>query len=83
PWRKGAPYTPKDLAELERRLLETQVYESVTVALAPSPGPDGLRPVVVSLADRSRHTFEFGAGYSTTDGSDIDLRLSSYNSFGR
>lgn len=83
PWRKGDTYRPRDLAELERRLLETQVYESVTVALAPAPGPDGLRPVVVSLADRSRHTFEFGAGYSTTDGSDIDLRLSSYNSFGR
>jgi translocation and assembly module TamA len=83
PWRVGAPYRPKDLAELERRLLETQVYESVTVALAPAAGPDGLRPVIVSLADRSRHTFEFGAGYSTTEGGDIDLRLSSYNSFGR
>ena len=83
PWKTGDTYKPKALAELERRLLETQVYESVTVALAPSPNPDGLRPVVVSLADRSRHTFEFGAGYSSTEGGDVDVRLSSYNSFGR
>lgn len=83
PWKTGEPFKPKYLAELERRLLETQVYESVTVALAPKSNPDGLRPVVVSLADRSRHTFELGAGYSSTEGGDVDLRLSSYNSFGR
>jgi len=83
PWKKGDAYTPKAVGELERRLLETQVYESVTVALAPSPGPDGLRPVIVSLADRSRHTFEAGAGFSTTDGADVELKLSSYNVFGR
>ncbi len=83
PWNKGDAYTPKAVGELEQRLTETQVYDSVTVALAPAPGPDGLRPVIVNLADRSRHTFEFGAGYSTTDGADLDLRLSSYNIFGR
>lgn len=82
-WKVGETYSPKQVGELERRLLETQVYDSVTVALAPTPGPDGLRPVVVNLADRSRHTFEFGAGYSTSEGGDIDLKLSSYNSFGR
>jgi len=82
PWKVGETYAPAKLAELERRLLDTQVYESVTVALAPSPNPDGLTPVVVSLADRSRHSFEFGAGYSTTEGADIDIRLSTYNPFG-
>lgn len=83
PWKTGQVYRPASVAELERRLLETQVYESVTVALAPAPGADGLRPVVVSLADRSRHTFELGAGYSTSEGGDIDLKLLSYNPFGR
>jgi len=82
PWKAGEAYTPNKVAELERRLLETQVYESVTVALAPTANPDGLTPVVVSLADRSRHSFEFGAGYSTTEGADIDIRLSTYNPFG-
>lgn len=82
PWKVGDVYTPAKVAELERRLLDTQVYESVTVALAPQPNADGFTPVVVSLADRARHSFEFGAGYSTTEGADIDIRLSTYNPFG-
>ena len=55
PWKVGDPYDPEDVAELERRLLDTGVYDSVTVALAPreKTTADGLRPIVVSLADRS------------------------------
>jgi translocation and assembly module TamA len=82
PWKTKDVYDPKKVAELERRLLDTQVYDSVTVALAPEPNADGLRPVVVSLADRSRHTLDASAGYSTTEGGDIDLKLSQYNRFG-
>ena len=36
PWKHGAPYNPDDVAELERRLLDAGVYDSVTVALAPA-----------------------------------------------
>jgi len=54
PWTPGEVYEPSDVAELERRLLDTGVYDSVTVALAPpaQTTAEGLRPVVVSLADR-------------------------------
>ncbi len=82
PWKVDQVYKPNDVAELERRLLDTQVYDSVTVALAPTSDPDGLRPVVVSLADRSRNTLELGAGYSSTEGGDVDIKLSRYNRFG-
>jgi len=82
PWKVGDTYTPAKVAELERRLLDTQVYESVTVALAPAADKDGLTPVIVNVADRSKHSFEFGAGYSTTEGADVDIRLLTYNPFG-
>ena len=82
PWKTGQIYDPKKVAELERRLLDTQVYDSVTVALAPAPNADGLRPVVVGLSDRARNTLDASAGYSTTEGGDIDLKLSQYNRFG-
>jgi translocation and assembly module TamA len=82
PWKTGQVYDPKQVAELERRLLDTQVYDSVTVALAPAPDPDGLRPVVVGLSDRARATLDASAGYSTTEGGDVDLKLSQYNRFG-
>ncbi|MDP3174497.1 MAG: autotransporter assembly complex family protein, partial [Phenylobacterium sp.] len=85
PWRAGKVYDPEDVAELERRLLDTGVYESVTVGLAPkeSTTTDGLRPIIVSLADRKRRTLEAGASYSTSEGVGLDARWTRYNVFGR
>ena len=85
PWRSGDDYDPDKVGELERRLLDTSVFESVTVALAPGDHttPDGLRPVVVSLAERKPRTLEAGASYSSTDGAGLDLRWTRYNIFRR
>jgi translocation and assembly module TamA len=83
PWRAGEVYQPEDVAELERRLLDTGVYDSVTVALAPKSRPDGLRPVVVSLADRPRGTLEALASVSTSEGYSLEGRWTRYNRFGR
>jgi translocation and assembly module TamA len=85
PWRHGDAYDPEDVAELERRLLDTGVYESVTVALAPAADvtPDGLRPVVVSVAERQKRTIELGASYDTTEGLGLDAKWTRYNVLGR
>jgi translocation and assembly module TamA len=81
PWKSGDIYEPEDIAELERRLRDTSVYDTVSVSLAPKEKirPDGLRPVMVTLSDRKSRTLEVGAGYSTTDGPGIDLRWIRYN----
>ncbi len=79
PWSAGDLYRPDDVAELERRLQDTQVFDTVAVALAPADGPDGLRPVTVSLTDRPRRAFDLSAGFSTTEGADFDLRTTFYN----
>jgi translocation and assembly module TamA len=85
PWKSGDVYDPRDVAELERRLLDVGVYDSVTVALAPQDKltADGLRPVVVSLADRKPRTIEGGASYATTEGFGLDAKWTRYNRFGR
>ena len=83
PWKTHEVYKPADVAELERRLLDTGVYDSVTVALAPKPNADGLRPVVVSLSDRSKSALSLGLGYSTTEGPLIDSTYSIYNVLNR
>jgi len=85
PWRNGEVYDPEDVAELERRLLDTGVYDSVTVALSPreQTTAEGLRPVVISLADRPRSTLEAGASYSTSEGAGLDLIWNHYNRLGR
>lgn len=85
PWKEGQSYDPGMVAELERRLLDVGVYESVTVALAT---PDkataaGLRPVIVSLAERKRRTLELGGSYGTEEGYGLDAKLTRYNVLGR
>lgn len=85
PWRPGEVYDPEDVGELERRLLDTGVYDSVTVSLAPKDqtDADGRRPVLLSLADRKPRTLELGASYSNTEGMGVDARWTRYNVLGR
>ena len=83
PWENGERYTPDDVAELERRLLDTGVYDSVTVALSPQNDAQGLRPVVVSLNDRPRASIDLGASYSSAEGFGVDGRYTLYNRLGR
>ena len=83
PWKSGEAYRPDKVAELERRLLDTGVYSAVTVSLAPDPGPDGLRPVVVTLADRPPARIALGGSYSTRDGPGVNALYSLYNRLGR
>ena len=85
PWKAGDRYDPEDVAELERRLLDTGVYDGVNVSLAPldQVTPEGLRPVVVGLSDRPRSLLEAGATYSTAEGVGVDVFQTRYNRFGR
>jgi len=85
PWSEGEIYDPEDVAELERRLLETGVYDGVGVALAPTDqtNADGHRPIIVSLTDRPRRILEAGATFSTAEGSGLDLIWTWHNRFGR
>jgi translocation and assembly module TamA len=85
PWRPGAVYRPDDVAKLERRLLDTGVYDTVTVALAPASQttPDGLRPVLVSVTERKPHSIELSATYGTNEGPGLDTRWTRYNRLGR
>ncbi|MBP8063102.1 MAG: BamA/TamA family outer membrane protein, partial [Brevundimonas sp.] len=85
PWSEGEVYDPEDVAELERRLLETGVYDGVGVALAPTDqtNADGNRPIIVTLTDRPRRILEAGATFSTAEGSGLDLIWTWHNRFGR
>jgi translocation and assembly module TamA len=83
PWKPGDVYDPDQVAELEKRLRDTGVYDSVTVSLDPKADADGRRPVDVSLVDRPRSTLDLGATYSTADNSGVDGKWTRYNWLGR
>ncbi len=85
PWEEGQVYDPEAVAELERRLLETGVYDTVGVALArpEQTTPEGLRPVIITLRDRPARVLEAGVTLSTAEGAGIDGTWTWYNRFGR
>jgi len=84
PWKVGEVYRPEAVAELERRLTDTGAFGAVTVSLAPqSEAVNGERPVVVSLADRSKGALELGASYSTSEGAGVNSRWLLYDQLGR
>jgi len=85
PWKSGDIYEPDDIAELERRLRDTGVYDTVSVSLAPKDKAlaDGLRPVIVTVSDRKSRTVELAANYSSTDGPGADAKWIHYNRFHR
>jgi translocation and assembly module TamA len=83
PWKPGEVYSPEKVALLERRLNDTGAFGAVTVGVAPpSETVDGLRPVVVSVADRSKGALELGASYSTSEGAGINSSWLIYNRLG-
>jgi translocation and assembly module TamA len=81
-WRQGDPFEPEKLARLEDNLLETGVYDAVTVTLAPLDA-QGLRPVMVTLTPRGTRDLEAELAYSTTDGFGARATLTRYDRFGR
>lgn len=85
PWKGGDVYDPEKVAELERRLLDTGAYDSVSVSLQPADkaNDQGHRPVLVGLVDRPPRTLDLSAGYSTSQGAGLDLRRTRYNRLGR
>jgi len=98
PWSEGEVYDPEDVGELERRLLETGVYDGVGVALSPVDQTlaNGNRPVIVTLTDRprwiqeagitlstARATVTTGTTNSTTGGSAIEGIWTLHNRYGR
>lgn len=66
PWKPGDTYDPTKLAELQSRFQDTGAYNSVSVTLAPKDqlNPDGTRPVILQLDERSKRSLEVGVGYS-------------------
>jgi translocation and assembly module TamA len=83
PWNPGDIYDPVKIAKLEQRLIDANVYDGVTVTLAPPTEGVERRAVLVRLDDRKPRTLELGAGYSTTQGSGVDSRYLLYNRLGR
>ena len=77
-WEEGETYTPARLAAVRRDILGTSAVSRATTRLEP-PNAEGLRDVVLELEPAKRNAYEFGAGYSTTEGLGLDAEWTRRN----
>jgi len=82
-WKPGDVYSPAKLADFEQRLVDTGVFDSITVTLAPNPDDQGRRPVLVSLTDRPWRSLEASGSYATSEGIGVEGKVNWYNRTGR
>jgi len=66
--KSGAPFSPAMLDLVATRLRRVGAFSSVVVAEAGRINPDGSIDVTVTLSDRPRHRYGFGAEYASVDG---------------
>ena len=83
PWEAGANYGPSEITELERRLLETGVYDTISITLGATDIATSQRPVNVRLVDRAKISLEAQLSYATNEGFAIESEASRYNLLGR
>ncbi len=67
-WESGDLYTPDALARVRRDVAATGAVARVSTRLQPRANEPGVRDVVLEAAPAARNVYEFGAGYSTTEG---------------
>lgn len=68
PWRPGEPFDPATLDRARQDIAKLEVFDTVRVRLAERPGPDGVTPVEVTVAERKRRFIGAGVSYSTLEG---------------
>jgi translocation and assembly module TamA len=83
PWKPGDVYSPTKLADFEQRLVDTGVFDSITVTLAPISEGQGRRPVLVSLTDRPWRSLEASGSYATSEGLGVEGKVNWFNRTGR
>ncbi|MDQ0513364.1 autotransporter assembly complex protein TamA [Ancylobacter amanitiformis] len=78
----GTPYSPEALTRLRRRLLGYESIASVRIHEADTLAPDGSLPITLEIEPRKPRYVGFGATYSSTDGSAVNVFWGHRNLFG-
>ena len=82
PWKPGERYEPALVDRARTDIAKLNVFDTVRVQLAEQPGPDGVTPVTVTVAERKRHVIGAGVVYSTTEGLGGNVYWGHRNLFG-
>lgn len=78
-WKEGQLYSPKKVKETEKRLLDTELFSSVSISYDEQLDDAGELPIKVRLAEAKHHSISLGASYATVDGFGAEASWSNRN----
>lgn len=81
-WDEGAAYDIAAVEETRRSLLDTGLFDTVTIAPAGEVGADGQVPMQVTVAETDHRSIGAGARYSTSIGPAVSAFWEHRNLFG-
>lgn len=82
PWDEGDVYDPARLTRARTDIAKLETFDTVRVALAEEPGPDGVTPVTVTVVERKQRFIGAGITYTTADGFGVNGYWGHRNLFG-
>jgi translocation and assembly module TamA len=82
PWKPGEEYRPAEIEDARSSISGLGAFSSVRVGLDREPGPDGVTPVTITVAERPRRAIGAGFSYSTEDGFGTNVYWQHRNLFG-
>jgi translocation and assembly module TamA len=68
PWHTGDVYSLQEIEKARDALTDLNVFSTVRVDLAGEPGPEGVTPVTVTVAERPRRFLGTTLRYDTSEG---------------
>jgi translocation and assembly module TamA len=72
-WPQGSPYDRRVLRDLQRRLAETELFDTANAEASTAVTDDGTLPVTVTLVEREHRSIGAAAAFSTDIGPSLEL----------
>ena len=82
PWQAGETVDTRELSEFQRRLVGTDLFGAVTVALPEQPPEGPFAPVSVTMEERPFRTIGAGLRFNTDTGPGVTFLFEHRNLFG-
>ncbi len=81
-FHQGDPYDQREVQDLRATLLETGLFQAISVDPAETVGPDGALPLTVTVEEADHRSIGVGARYSSSLGVGADVFWEHRNLFG-
>jgi translocation and assembly module TamA len=71
-WRRGSRFDLRELEETRKRLIRSELFNSVKLVPADAVGPDGTIAILIEVAERKSRSVSAGVNWSSSEGFGVE-----------